>query len=108
MLKKIRCLSSEKASKPKEKVIIISELRHKYKLDKLLTLANIPRSTFYYHTTNLSKDKYAIEKQVILNIFNENKSRYGYRRILIGIKKFRLQNQSQNSSKTNEISKHSR
>ncbi|MCI7002719.1 MAG: IS3 family transposase [Clostridia bacterium] len=64
----------------------MSELRHKYKLDKLLKLANIPRSTFYYHTTNLTKDKYIVEKQEILNIFNENKSRYGYRRILLELR----------------------
>lgn len=49
-------------------------------------MANIPRSTFYYHTINLAKDKYAIEKQEILNIFHLNKSRYGYRRILLELK----------------------
>ena len=46
----------------------------------------ISLSTFYYHTTNLTKDKYIVEKQEILNIFNKNKSRYGYRRICIELK----------------------
>ena len=76
----------EKASKPKEKVIIISELRHKFKLDKLLAFAHLPKSTFYYHANNLTKDKYSIQKREILNIFNKNKSRYGYRRILLELK----------------------
>jgi len=56
-------------------------------LDKLLEFANIPRSTFYYHLSILSKkDKYSVEKQEILNIFNQNKSRYGYRRILLELR----------------------
>ena len=55
-------------------------------LSTIIKFANIPRSTFYYHINNLTKDKYVIEKQVILNIFNENKSRYGYRRILIELR----------------------
>ena len=49
---------------------------------ELLKLAEIPRSTFYYHLKNLKKeDKYKIEKEEILSIFHENKGRYGYRRI---------------------------
>lgn len=56
-------------------------------MDKLLEFANIPRSTFYYHLSILSKkDKYSVEKQEILNIFNQNKSRYGYRRILLELR----------------------
>lgn len=56
-------------------------------MDKLLEFANIPRSTFYYHLSILSKkDKYSVVKQEILNIFNQNKSRYGYRRILLELR----------------------
>lgn len=56
-------------------------------MDKLLEFANNPRSTFYYHLSILSKkDKYSVEKQEILNIFNQNKSRYGYRRILLELR----------------------
>lgn len=51
---------------------------------ELLRLAEIPRSTFYYHLKNLKKeDKYKIEKDEILSIFHENKGRYGYRRITL-------------------------
>jgi len=51
-----------------------------------LAFAHLPKSTFYYHTNNLTKDKYSIQKREILNIFNKNKSRYGYRRILLELK----------------------
>ena len=51
---------------------------------ELLKLAEMPRSTFYYHLNNLKKeDKYKVEKDEILSIFHENKGRYGYRRITL-------------------------
>ena len=40
------------------------------------------RSTFYYYLKHQNTDKYEKEKQEILDIFNANKGRYGYRRIL--------------------------
>lgn len=40
------------------------------------------RSTFYYYLKRMKQpDKYAEEKDVIRQIFHENKGRYGYRRI---------------------------
>lgn len=51
---------------------------------ELLKLAEMPRSTFYYHLKNLKRDdKYKVEKDEILSIFHENKGRYGYRRITL-------------------------
>ena len=45
------------------------------------------RSTFYYHLKQFnSVDKYEIEKKEILKIFEQNKGRYGYRRILIELR----------------------
>lgn len=45
------------------------------------------RSTFYYHLKSLrSVDKYAQLKVVIKNIFEDNRGRYGYRRIAIELK----------------------
>ena len=56
-------------------------------MKELLKLAEIPRSTFYYHLKNLSKkDKYKVEKDEILSIFHENRGRYGYRRITLEMK----------------------
>ena len=62
--------------------MVIQELRQEYKLDMLLEIAQLPRSTFYYHSRRQSKeDKYAHAKAEITAIYHENKGRYGYRRI---------------------------
>ena len=43
----------------------------------------VPRSTYYYYLKQSKKeDKYLVEKQEISEIFETNKARYGYRRIL--------------------------
>ena len=48
----------------------------------LLEIAELPRSTFYYHCKrNKQGDKYAQAKAEIAAIYHENKGRYGYRRI---------------------------
>lgn len=48
----------------------------------MLKLADICRSTFYYHLNQLNKpDKYSEVKSVITQIYHENKGRYGYRRV---------------------------
>ena len=53
-------------------------------MKELLKLAEMPRSTFYYHLKSMKKeDKYKIEKDEILSIFHENKGRYGYRRVTL-------------------------
>ncbi len=49
----------------------------------MLQLSGLARSTFYYYLKEQNTDKYEKEKQEILNIFNANKGRYGYRRILM-------------------------
>ncbi len=48
----------------------------------LLQLSGLARSTFYYYLKHQNSDKYEKEKQEISDIFNTNKGRYGYRRIL--------------------------
>ena len=48
----------------------------------MLQLSGLARSTFYYYLKYENTDKYEKEKQEILDIFNANKGRYGYRRIL--------------------------
>ena len=53
----------------------------------LLKLAEIPRSTFYYHLKQLNKsDKYKEIKGQIEEIYHENKGRYGYRRVHLELK----------------------
>ena len=51
-------------------------------MDILLSIAQLPRATFYYHLKKKDKpDKYDEAKEVITAIYHENKGRYGYRRI---------------------------
>lgn len=50
-------------------------------------MAGIPRSTYYYCIHKFEKpDKYSGIKDLIRNIFEENKSRVGYRRITVELK----------------------
>ena len=61
---------------------MIQELRQDYKLDMLLEIAQLPRSTYYYHSKRQTQDdKYAQVTAEITAIYHENKGRYGYRRI---------------------------
>jgi len=56
-------------------------------LDILLSIAQIPRSTYYYHIKRESKpDKYAAVKQCVMELFHENKGRYGYRRMTMALR----------------------
>ena len=62
--------------------MVIQELRQDYKLDMLLEIAQLRRSTYYYQSKRQNKeDKYAQAKAEITAIYHENKGRYGYRRI---------------------------
>lgn len=51
-----------------------------------MQLSGLARSTFYYYLKDNDTDKYELEKQEIVNIFNVNKGRYGYRRISIAMR----------------------
>lgn len=55
-------------------------------LKDLLKLSGLARSTFYYCLKPKDTDKYKKIKDEILDIFNQNKGRYGYRRILSVLK----------------------
>ena len=58
------------------------KLRQKNALKILLSIAQLPRATFYYHLKRMnSADKYKAVKAEITAIYYENKGRYGYRRI---------------------------
>ena len=51
-----------------------------------MQLSGLARSTYYYYLKHQNTDKYGKEKEEILDIFNTNKGRYGYRRILIAMR----------------------
>lgn len=58
------------------------ELRQEHSLSRLLTLANLSRSLFYYHCKARKKvDKYSHVKEQIRSIFEQHHGRYGYRRV---------------------------
>lgn len=53
----------------------------------LLKMAEVARSTYYYNLKRMNKpDKYADIKEEIKTVYDENKGRYGYRRITMELK----------------------
>ena len=57
----------------------------------LLSIAQLPRATFYYHLKRMNGyDKYEEAKAEITAIYYENKGRYGYRRITMELHKRRI------------------
>ena len=66
---------------------MIEKLRPEYPLSDLLSVAGLPRATYYYHAKQQKRpDKYGVEKERIIAIFHENKGRYGYRRITLELR----------------------
>lgn len=58
------------------------ELRQEHSLPRLLKIADLPRSVFYYHCqVQKMPDKYGDLKERIRAIFDQHHGRYGYRRI---------------------------
>ncbi|WP_146177184.1 IS3 family transposase [Mycoplasmopsis arginini] len=63
------------------------ESRHKYQLKSMLVFFKLSKSTYFYILKSFKKiDKDAPIKDLILEIFKKNKSRYGYRRITLELK----------------------
>ncbi|WP_304039042.1 IS3 family transposase [Fibrobacter succinogenes] len=58
----------------------INELRQEFRLEDLLTLKGMARSTFFYHL-HQKPDRYAEERKRIRTLHALHKGRYGYRRI---------------------------
>ena len=76
-----------RALKNSEKAVMIDALRGIYSLPTLLQKLDLPRSSYYYQKKINTKDKYADIRPRIIDLFNENKGRYGYRRIHALLKK---------------------
>jgi len=61
---------------------VVQKLRQRHDLKLLLSIAQLPRATFYYHLKRMNRDdKYEDAKAEITAIYHENRGRYGYRRI---------------------------
>lgn len=68
---------------------MIQILRRDYPLVLLLSIAQHPRATYYYYVRQqAAPDKYEGAKDAISAIFNENKGRYGYRRITAELRNY--------------------
>ena len=64
------------------------ESRHKYPLNKMLEFFKIAKSSYFYTIKTFNRiDPNEELKTQIKTIFEENKSRYGYRRITLELKK---------------------
>ncbi|WP_370658797.1 IS3 family transposase [Corynebacterium sp. ACRPJ] len=75
----------ESGTRLKVQAIVILKSRHR--LQYLLDAAGMPRATFFYHQKRLSEpDKHAALKDAILESFERNKHRYGYRRVLLDLR----------------------
>ena len=71
----------------REWALAINELRHEYKLDVLLDIKGMARSTFYYHVKNKRPDRHSGVRERIREIHAEHAGRYGYRRITVQLRK---------------------
>jgi transposase InsO family protein/transposase-like protein len=66
----------------REKTILIGALKSEHQLKTLISELCISRSSYYYQYSALNlADKYEALKNHIVELFNENKCCYGYRRI---------------------------
>ncbi|NLJ17551.1 IS3 family transposase [Globicatella sulfidifaciens] len=71
----------------REKTILIDAIRPKYKLSQLLIIVDNPKSSYCYHKKQLAlPDKYQDVRAKIIDIFERNKRRYGYRRLHASLK----------------------
>lgn len=71
----------------KEKTQLIDALCSKYSIIELLRILDLPKSSYYYHRKQLATtDKYLKERSLIVQLFHDNKGRYGYRRIYCSLK----------------------
>ena len=62
------------------------ELKAEHRFSVLLKVLNLSRSTYFYNVKIMENDKDAELKAEITNIYNQNKGRYGYRRIALELK----------------------
>jgi putative transposase len=66
----------------KEKAVLADALRNEYPLKELLGCLGMARSSYFYHRKIASlPDKYEELRRRIIELFEENGRRYGYRRI---------------------------
>lgn len=66
----------------REKAMVIAALKDKYPVKEILEVFEMAKSSYFYQKNQLKKeDKYEALKNRIIELFEKNKGRYGYRRI---------------------------
>ncbi|MBR5677201.1 MAG: IS3 family transposase [Paludibacteraceae bacterium] len=71
----------------KERAEAIQGLRRTYRLDVLLELEGMAKSTFYYNlAAGRKSDPDAVLKKRIYQLYHKHKGRYGYRRITLSLR----------------------
>ena len=81
ILKKEKGISLDKLTN-REKVFLIDALRNQYKLNELLPVLRLSKSSYCYQVQCIKReDKYKEIREKIKVLFVHNKERYGYRRI---------------------------
>lgn len=81
------CNSIEKETTIQLKVKVLSEFQQKYSIKILLKLAELKRSTYYYHMSKKDRDfKHDEIMNKIITIYYTHQKRYGYRRITLTLK----------------------
>ncbi|MGX7083448.1 IS3 family transposase [Gemella haemolysans] len=86
VLKKLREIRL-KQSQTKKKTKIVEELKETHRLNILLKILGLSRSSYYYTKTKEDKDKKNKNiEEAILFIQEKNKYRYGYRRITLELR----------------------
>lgn len=81
ILKKDQGISPQNLTN-REKTLLIDALRPTYHLSALLDQLHAARSSYFYHRACLRMpEKYAELRQSIIEVFDANKKRYGYRRV---------------------------
>ena len=74
--------------KPADKAAVVIELRPMFPLPELLKLAELSRSTFYYHAKrDIQQDKYAAIIDCLHELYRKHHGRYGYRRMTVELRK---------------------
>ena len=70
----------------REKAILVDALKNEYSLNALLGYLGMARSSYFYHRKVAAlPDKYEELRRRIIELFHENRERYGYRRIHISL-----------------------
>ena len=85
VLKKDRGISIEKLTN-REKAVVINALRERFPLKDLLESLQIAKSSYCYQVVAMKTDRYCKLREIVRNVFEESRGRYGYRRVHAVIK----------------------